>query len=596
MNHLLESLGWTLVHFCWQAAAIAAVYAVLDQVFARRSSHFRYSLALAALLLMPAMAVTTFAYKELHSVSPAFAITTAPIGTEIKTVTHQITIATGMAQTEPSASSALSFSAVLLWLDTIWIFGVLLLSMRAVGGWWFLEKLRNRTSIEVPERVSNCLQAVCRRLELVKPVVLRLSDETITPLAMGIFRAVVILPLSTVSTLTAEELEVVIAHELAHIRRADYLWNLIQTFLETVFFFHPCVWWVSRCIREQRELCCDDIALMTCADPVTYATALLRLEEQRKRGMQFAMALHGTGSRFSLAARVRRILGEPVLRQPRSFAAHSLIILGLTLSVSLLPASQLFAKLAPPLKSQIQAASLHLSAAPDLKTPAIASVTNPVSKATIAAVNVPEPSPAPEPAPQAQPEPASDNKNANTSQSKNSDYIDGIKASGYDVDLDNLIAFKVQGITPEYIRGILKSGFPKPSAGQLIALKVQGVTPEYIESLRKSGIAPDNVNELISYKIFNITPEYLSGMKAAGFGDVTPNKLIGLKVQGVTPELARTVKQQFPDATLDDLIQFKIFNIDANFLAAAKRHGFDHLPVKKLIQLRISGILDDNQR
>lgn len=599
MNHSLESLGWTLVHFCWQAAAIAVIYAILDRVFSQKRSQVRYLLALISLLLMPVAALTTFAYEELHSPGLEMPAVSAPLSVGVSNMAHQIAIsAAGVA--ESHEGTTLPLSAVLLWMDAIWIFGVVLLSMRAAGGWWFLEKLRSRTRIEIPEAVSASFERVCQRLSILRPVMLRLSDEIITPMAMGAFRSVVILPLSAISKLTPEELEVVLAHELAHIRRADYLWNLVQTFLETVFFFHPCVWWVSRCIREQRELCCDDVALTACSDPVTYATALLRLEEQRRNGMQFAMALNGSGSKVSLAVRIRRILGEPVLRQPRSFAAHSVVVLGMTLVACLLPASQLFAKLVPPLKLEIQAAGSHLPVA-NIVAPIVEPAAKPAVAVAAAVAVKPQPALEPEPQPQPQPQTQSSSSSSSSAQSssvqsgKKGDYIDQMKAAGYDVDLDKLIAFKIHGVTPEYVRGIMNSGYPKPSADDLIALKIQGVTPEYVTGLRNSGLAPEDIRELVSFKIFNITPEYASEMKAAGFGTLPAKKLIALKVQGVTPEFAKSAKQQYPDATAEDLIQLKIFHIDGDFIAAAKRHGFDHLSLQKLVQLRISGLLDDSQ-
>jgi hypothetical protein len=91
-----------------------------------------------------------------------------------------------------------------------------------------------------------------------------------------------------------------------------------------------------------------------------------------------------------------------------------------------------------------------------------------------------------------------------------------------------------------------------------------------------------------------VTPEFVAGMKAAGFDSVPPSKLIALRVHSVTPEYAKTVKQQYPNATLDQLVQLRIFHIDDAFLAAAKRHGFTSLSIEKLVQLRISGVLGDD--
>ena len=174
------------------------------------------------------------------------------------------------------------------------------------------------------------------------------------------------------------------------------------------------------------------------------------------------------------------------------------------------------------------------------------------------------------------------------------DYIDEMRAAGYDVDIEKYVAMKVQGITPDYAREMAKAGFGKPSADDLIAMKVQGVTPDYVAQLHSAGIEPGSFSDLVAYRIFHVTPEFVAGMKAAGFDSVPPSKLIALRVHGVTPEYAKTVKQQYPNATLDELVQLRIFHIDDAFLAAAKRHGFTSLSIEKLVQLRISGVLGDD--
>jgi hypothetical protein len=169
-----------------------------------------------------------------------------------------------------------------------------------------------------------------------------------------------------------------------------------------------------------------------------------------------------------------------------------------------------------------------------------------------------------------------------------------MRAAGYDEDIDKYVAMKIQGITPEYARAMAKIGFGKPSADDLIAMKIQGVTPEYVTELHAAGLQPGSIGDLISYRIFHVTPEFIAGMKAAGFDSIPPGQVIALRVQGVTPEYARTVKQQYPNATTDELVQLRIFHIDDAFLAAAKRHGFTSLSIQKLVQLRISGLLDDS--
>jgi hypothetical protein len=124
-------------------------------------------------------------------------------------------------------------------------------------------------------------------------------------------------------------------------------------------------------------------------------------------------------------------------------------------------------------------------------------------------------------------------------------------------------------------------------------MKVQGVSPDWATQLHNDGIQASSFNDLITYRIFNVSPDFIAGMKAAGFGDIPSKKLVELRVQNVTPEFAKSVKAQFPDATVEDLIQMRTFNINGDFIANAKRHGFDNLTIQKLVKLRISGILDE---
>jgi hypothetical protein len=168
-----------------------------------------------------------------------------------------------------------------------------------------------------------------------------------------------------------------------------------------------------------------------------------------------------------------------------------------------------------------------------------------------------------------------------------------MKAAGYDVDLDKLIAMKIQDVTPEYAAAMSQIGFGKLSADDLIACKIQGVTPEYITQLKQGGLEVKDIHQIISFRIFEVTPEFVAGMKAAGFSGINSDQLVAMRVQGITPEYARSITQQFPGATTDDLVKTRIFNIDAAFIESAKKHGFTDLSLDKLVKLRISGILDD---
>lgn len=650
MTHHWQALGWTLVHFLWQGAAIALVYRVADMAVARRSANARYVLALGALLSMLVVAVATLAHEEGGYQAAHRMAGSGAAGVERVAVSTAQPFETSFADGSASAGlrqadrfpGRLPISALMPYLDGVWLAGVLLLWVRAFGGWWLIRRMRLSRLEQGPHTLRLRLDVLRRQMGIRRFVDLRLSSRIANPLTAGVLRPWILLPVTALTSLSAEQIEVILSHELAHIRRADYLWNLLQTMVETLFFFHPAVWWISRRVREERELCCDDVAVRRCSDPTVYAAALLRLEEERRNRLHLAMALDGHQSRAGLRARVLRILGDREER-PRRLRPVSFAGIAVALIVFLCPLPKVFASFR------------EVSRVATAIAPVVRKAMHPMLQSA-----APEPAPTAAPKPKPSPDVAVEGQenatsepaqNTEAKESGHSDYIDEMKAAGYDVDLDKYIAMKVQGvtpayaaemakitggklsadnliamkiqdvtpeyiekmraagyeaspdkyiamrvqdITPEYADAMAKVGFGKPDPEQLIALKVQDVTPEYAAQLNSQGIEATSLGDLITYRIFNVTPEFVTEMKAAGFDAIPAKKLVALRVQGVTPEFAKNVRAQFPDATLDELIQMRIFNIDANFIASAQRHGFAPLTIQKLVKLRISGILDDS--
>ncbi len=591
MSHLLSAIAWTLIHFCWQAGAVAALYGVISLMVRSSTSQVRYAIALSALLGMLVCALGTFAWQisersEPESMTSANFSTAMTSGSEDAS-SRTSTLVAGFSESSVEATAAGSIPVVMPWIDACWLLGVFVLSLRSLGGWWLIHRLRKSAAPVVSAAVRATFDSIRRDLGLRRSVELAISDLVPGPLTIGFMRAVVLVPLSAVTSLGPEELKVVLAHELAHVRRADFFWNLVQTFAETLFFFHPAVWWIGSCLRTERELCCDDLALKLCPNPVVYASALFQLEKQRSRQPRLAMALDGHRSGFTLRMRIQRILGEPVRQVgagPSRAFSMSVALAGILLLI--LPSAQVVASLRPARPAVAPVAEMLTtlptptpSPRPMLEKPA------PAQPSTSMRAEIQE-SAAPQEKPRAST--PSDSKGHST-------YIDRMKSEGYDVDLDKYIAMKVQDVTPEYAREMSKAGFGKLSADDLIACKIQGVTPEYIALLKQQGLEAGTVHDAIAFRIFGVTPEFVSSMKAAGFSNLSTHQLMALRVQGVTPEYAKSITQEFPGATVEDVVQTKIFNIDAAFIDSAKKHGFNNLSLQKLVKLRISGLLDDEK-
>ncbi len=324
MTPLLQTIGWALIHFLWQGAVIAGGASTLLRLTRQRSASVRYIIASASLLAMLAAPVVTARLMWAGTVAPADA--------DANTATAQVVAAPAIATTQAqdirraranvgaessSRLSLLNLSALESMLPGVtvaWLAGVLLLLARMTGGWWRVRRLHH---VALATRSSRW-QACCRRLayRLGLPAAAHVVESALVdvPTVVGWLRPAIILPVAALASLTPSQIEAIIAHELAHIRRHDYAVNVVQTIAETLLFYHPGVWWLSNRIRVEREHCCDDIAVALCGDPLGYAQALAELETWRTSPT--TMALAATGG--SLLDRVRRILRVPSGDEPRS--------------------------------------------------------------------------------------------------------------------------------------------------------------------------------------------------------------------------------------------------------------------------------------
>jgi beta-lactamase regulating signal transducer with metallopeptidase domain len=334
---LLQALGWALLHFVWQGGLLGLLAFLLLRVVRPQRALVRYSIGVAALALMLAACVGTFA---LLARPPLRAADTLPVATARPVTTPRGSEVTGVViadlNANPTArgllampgplsaapySQALSPSS-LLFIVALWILGVALLSLRLLGGWLLTRTLARRAVGTVPSAIDAAAAAIARRLHLKRAVAILESGAVAVPTLVGWAKPVVLLPTAALAGLSPQQLEAILAHELAHVRRHDYLINLLQSVVETLLFYHPAVWWISAQVREEREHCCDDLAVSVCGDRLVYVSALAELTTV---AMQPGFALGATGG--SLAARVRRILGAngPSHEPPPAWTALALL-------------------------------------------------------------------------------------------------------------------------------------------------------------------------------------------------------------------------------------------------------------------------------
>jgi beta-lactamase regulating signal transducer with metallopeptidase domain len=309
--NLVECLGWTLVHFLWQGCVIAILLAAALRLLRHAAPDRRYLAGCLALLLLVASPLVTFhqiagrqpanPFSDLEPVSGPLTVDTT--SRDLTPLTKRVAAAQ-VAKNNPGLLQRLETFLPLLVLA--WSVGVLALSCRLLGGWLQVRRLKRTATAALDGSWPLKLAALARRLGLRRPVRLLQSALVEVPTVLGWLRPVILLPASCLAGLTPAQLEAILAHELAHIRRHDYLVNLLQSVVETVLFYHPAVWWISRRVREEREHCCDDLAVEICGDRVGYARALAALEELRLAPAPFALAATGA----PLLPRIRRLAGK----------------------------------------------------------------------------------------------------------------------------------------------------------------------------------------------------------------------------------------------------------------------------------------------
>jgi HEAT repeat protein/beta-lactamase regulating signal transducer with metallopeptidase domain len=341
----IHVLGWTLVHFLWQGALVAAALGLAFALTRRAAPTTRYALGLAALGVMLVLPFGTA--LRLTQQSSTAGGEHAPSIVTLGVPDNEPDVAppdprTGRGDAVPTSRTGSIAAAVfgtpeqahellqrwIPWIVGLWLVGVVGLSARLLGGLAHVRRLAQSVSEPVPDACRRIVEALIDRLGITRGVRIVVTHGVSIPGVVGWVRPVLLLPVSVVTGFTTEQLEVLIAHELAHIRRHDYLVNLVQTVVDTLLFYHPAVWWVSRRVREEREHCCDDVAVRVNGDSRLYATALLELETARAPWLRLMPAAAGG----QLLRRIRRLLAHepaPADLGPRWMAGLVTVVVAL---------------------------------------------------------------------------------------------------------------------------------------------------------------------------------------------------------------------------------------------------------------------------
>jgi beta-lactamase regulating signal transducer with metallopeptidase domain len=556
----MQSLAWALLHFLWQGTALAALGAALMAL--SRRARVRYVVGVTVLLLMLVAPIATCVLSwQPHS---SFLERSQPLASASTMANVKYQAIPAPASSSAASSSVESSLGALPWLVEAWLLGVAFFSLRSAGGFVLLERERRKQSTVVEDRMLEICHRLQDQLGITRAIRYCECAWLQAPAVIGWFRPVVFLPVAALTGLSEEQLEVVVAHELAHIQRLDPFVNVFQVCVETLLFYHPAVWWLNKRIRAEREHCCDDMAVALCGNAVEYARALTLMEEWRS-----APVLAMAANRGPLTERVVRVLGLKTL-------GAGMRGIGLTGSVLCLTAALVAGNallgMAHPLSARAG------SSAQAMPTPASNSAQPQASQSPSTPASTAAPTPNPSAGQSASPT------------SSGTSYIDAMKAAGLaDLTIDDLIALKTEDVTPEYVRAMHELGL-HPDADGFVALRVQGVTPEYIHDLRALGFTPD-ADQIIGLKVQGVNVDYVRSLKEVGIqGDA--EQIVALKVQGVTPDYVRGLKEVGIAADVDDIVGLKVQGVTPDYVRALRAAGLT-VSSDDVVALKVQGVTPD---
>ncbi|GAB5403467.1 MAG: hypothetical protein Aurels2KO_16980 [Aureliella sp.] len=328
-NPLVYRLGWVILHTLWQFLVVALVAAACYRILRQASASARYVVLMAANFLIAVAPIATWFSLEpreptsitertptaspaqsYRASAPQLAHTPLAAATDLPVLPEQVGKKVNSSQRIMQNWWQIIQAFCEPWLPMtvlLWCLGVLMCAVRPFCGWLHVRRICRTGTRPPDDEVADVFKKLCAQMQLKRHAQVLVSTVVQSPVVVGAFRSVILLPANFVATASLDHLNAILAHELAHIRRYDYLVNLAQTLMETLFFYHPGVWWISNRLRIERENCCDDLAARVVQNRVEYGRALLAVEELRAKKKQLAIGAHdGT-----LTHRVKRLFDIP---------------------------------------------------------------------------------------------------------------------------------------------------------------------------------------------------------------------------------------------------------------------------------------------
>jgi beta-lactamase regulating signal transducer with metallopeptidase domain len=626
-----RAIAILLLNALWEPLAIAACAFLVLRLSRQASAATRCAVlttAIVGALVLP-IVTTAFVYRAAPATLTASPTTlhTAHTQTPVRVTHLPKAVNTGAAQTSGSTASApatpsmqrpvlsvppqIVRAAVLVWaLIAVLLVVRLLVSLAHLG------QLR-RNALPISPQVREQLRRWNEKAAGIE-VRLCLSDETVVPIAVGLFDCMVLIPRRLIEELEPADLDRIVLHEIAHLRRRDGVIYALQQIANALYFFSPGVAWLSRTLDIEREVACDDWVLERRSDATPYANCLVRLAEGVPWPHKALAAPGAFVTRHSMSIRIERILqhardarlrAAPAPVAAAIAAAGVIAAIGLSFAPSLAyPVVQAVhqvsaVRAAHPAKAKARVVQAKAAAKQFVVREAVAATPAPalakthvhVRAANVTAVKLQAAKTA---APIAAAPKAAVNHvavevaPASPKLVASEDYIAEMRAIfGTQLSVDDLVALKSVGVTPDYVRQV-RAVFPNATVHDIIGARADGLTGQRIASYR-AAFGNVSLNDMIALASMDVDAAYRQQLEAAGLKNLTARRLIELKSVGVTPDYIRQANAfGFGTLSANQLVELRSMGIDRAYLERVRQHGFQNITFQQLIELKASGVIE----
>lgn len=602
---IVQAICWTLLHSLWQGLLLAIITGVVMVLSKKAGSVLRYRLLSAIFIVFVIITGITF-YKQLQLAEP---VSVSNIINPVQTPVNALPVTPVQGYATPLADEGHNmqyyirgfvnyFDEHSSLIVTIWFIIFMAQCVKILSGLVHIQRIRHYKTSPVSVFWAQRIGELASRLNIKKTITLLESAIIKVPAVVGFLKPTILVPLGLLNKLSQEEVESILMHELAHIRRKDYLFNLLQCFIDVMFFFNPAILWISSLIRNERENCCDDIAINETKSKKQFIQALVSFHQYNnaiapKYAMPFATRKH------KLVDRVKRIVNnnnKTLNPGEKIVLVGCLIAFGIAFVTVSNGQTDTTKKKQPQQKSspastankpsagaakpkQAQSKPTSVSVDNDVKVNTDVSVENDNNTSiTYAQLGY---------------------KNLTVDQlielkdhGVNEDYLKELSDAGYkNISLEKAIELRDHGVDSRFVKEVASMGYKNVSINQLMELKDHGVNIEFLHELAAYGYKNISMDEATNLRDHGVNGEYIKEFNDAGYKGLDLEKLTELRDHGVTIEFINSLRKAgVTNITVDKAIEYKDEGFDVTFLSGVRNAGYADVTVEKAMDLRNHGV------